>query len=233
MSFLIDAEIRSGQQGHQDRRNAQHLDQRPGQRVVAGDLHRLAEVLLAVFMKAVPFVAFHGERLDDLDSLQRFVERAVDLRHLFHRPPIGPLERLRQRADRDGRQRCHQQRQQEQLPADPGRSGQAGDHLQRLADELAEQLAQAVGQAFHVVGKTTHQVARAFGAEMREIHAQRMTVERLGEVEDRQLHDARHEDRVDDQEHALQERAHQQQHADQHDGFESVMRQVGDDHAVA
>ena len=49
--------------------------------------------------------AFHRERFDDFDSLERLFEDAVNLRHLFHRLTVGPFEQPGKPMNQVGRQR--------------------------------------------------------------------------------------------------------------------------------
>ena len=173
--------------------DAQHFGHRMAQRVVAGDAHGLVIVALVVVVEPLAFLRLVGEGLDDLDAAEGFFEGGVDDGHFLHRPAIRPLEHLRQPADREGRRGGDDQGEQQQPPAKPGRQSQAGEHLQRLADQLAEQRIQAAGHLAHVVGEAAHQIGRAVLAEGGQIHPQRAAIEELPQVEDGPLRQPRHQ----------------------------------------
>ncbi len=88
------------------------------------------------------------------------------------------------------------QRKQQQTPADQAGADKAGGALDRLADHLAEQCAEALGDALHVVGEPAHQVRRALVGERRQVHLKRPAEEELAEVERGKLREPRHQDGV-------------------------------------
>jgi hypothetical protein len=103
-------------------------------------------------------------------------------------------------------QRCDDQRQEQKLPRDHRGKDQAGDHLERLAQQLAEQRVQAGHQILHVVGEAAHQVGRAVVGERGHVHAERPRKEELAELVGPQLRKPRHEHRVDYQKEVLDDR---------------------------
>ena len=161
VGLLIQHQIGAGQNGHADDEDAHHFDDRMDQRVVARDLHRFAKELLADFVKSAAFVAFHGERLDDFDAAERFVQDVVQLRHLFHRPAIGPLERFGKPADHETRPAA---RPAATAPAAssrsrPRRSGRRSSSAARGSPGRSRR--HAAADAIHVVGEPAHQIAGA------------------------------------------------------------------------
>ena len=117
-------------------------------------------------------------------------------------------------------------RQQQQPPGEVRRPGQAGEHLQRLADQFAEERVQPIGHLIHVVRKAAHQVGRAVLAERGQVHPQGATVEELPQVESAQLGQPHHEHVVGHQEHVLDQRPRHHQTGDQQQRLEGALGQI-------
>ena len=92
--LLVQHQIGAAENAQANHRHAHHFDHRMAQGVVARDFHRLAIDLLAVFVQPAAFVAFHRERLHDLDAAERFLQDRIEVRHFLHGAAVGPLERL-------------------------------------------------------------------------------------------------------------------------------------------
>ena len=215
-----------GQQGQAEREDAQRLGQRMGEAVVAGDLHRLLVIRLAAVVEPLAFLRFVGEGLDDLDAAEGLLEGVVELGHFFHGAAVGPLQRLGQPADGQAGQRRDHQRKQQEPPGNPGRHDQASHHLQRLADQAAEEAFHAGGHVLHVVGEAAHQVRGALVVEGGQVQPQRAAVELLPQTEGGQLRQPRRQHAVDDRKQVFQHRSQQQGRRDQRDGLERIVRQI-------
>ena len=96
-------------------------------------------------------------------------------------------------------------------------SRQAGEHLQRLADQLAEQRIQPLGHLTHVVGEAAHQVGRAVFAEGGQVHPQGAAIEHLSQIERGQLRQTRRQHVVGHQEEVFHHRSQQQEDGDEHE----------------
>ena len=174
----------------------------------------------------LPLVGLAGKGLDDLDAAEGLFQDVEDLHHLLHRPAIGPLEHLAQPADGQRGQRGDDQRKQQQPPADPGRPHQAGDHLQRLEDQLSENRLQPVADVGRVVGEAAHQVRRAFVVEGGQVQPQGAAIEELAQVERGQVGQPGHEHVVGNHQDALQNGADQGHDHDQDERLEGIVGQV-------
>ena len=78
--------------------------------------------------EAAPFARFVGERLDDADAQERFLEDLVHIRHAFQQPARRPLHHPADLGQDEQRDRHQDQEHQRQLPADP-----AGDDHAAMA----------------------------------------------------------------------------------------------------
>ena len=211
MRLVVEHQIGARQQGQTDGDDAHQLGQRPGERIIAGDFHSLAVIVLADVVETPPLVALHGEGLDDLDAAEGLFQGIVKLGHLFHGPAIGAFEHFGQPLHQQTGQGRQQKRKDQKPPTNTSRADQANHGFDRLAHELAEKRHQAHGQIFHVVGETRHQVAGAVFIETSHVHPQNAAVKNLLQVERGQVRKAGHEYRIAYQKTVFDDRAQEQE----------------------
>ena len=130
-----------------------------------------------------------------------------------------------QRIEKAGRGHDNQG-QQQQPPTEHCRPDQAGEHLQRLADQLAEQRIQSAGHLAHVVREAAHQVGGAVLAEGGQVHPQCAAIEELSQIEDGPLRQSRHQQVVGHQKQVLQHGARHQQQGDEEKRVEGIVGQI-------
>ena len=226
---LVQDEVGAGQEGDGDGGEGEHFEDGVGEGVDLGDADAFSVEALGFEEEASAFVAFHGVRLDEADSLEAFLEDFIDVGHALQGAADGAFEGFADAVGGESGDGYDDEGEAGEAPVEPEGAGEEADDAKGLSDHLGEEGVEALGDGVDVVGEAGHELGGALVGEAGQIQLHGASEEEVAEVEEGELGDGGDEDVLGELEDAFDGDSGHDEGEEEAEGTEAVAGEVAGD----